>query len=29
MVDFPAYKDLLNFLNVPFVLYKHWLVNSG
>jgi hypothetical protein len=29
MVDFPAYKDLMNFLNVPFVPYKYWSVNSG
>ena len=29
MIDFLAYKDLFNFLNVPFVLYKHWSVNNG
>jgi hypothetical protein len=29
MIDFPAYKDLFNFLNVPFVPYKHWSVSSG
>ena len=29
MIDFLAYKDLLNFLNVLFVPYKHWSVNNG
>jgi hypothetical protein len=29
MLDYHAYKELFNFLNVPFVPFKHWSVNSG
>jgi hypothetical protein len=24
MLDYTAYKELFNFLNVPFVPFKHW-----
>ena len=29
MLEYSAYKELFNFLNGPFVPFKHWSVNSG